>query len=160
MQVSSSIMISGALVASSLIVAAALVFGRGPAVVAPPVAPVATPMAAAPVAAPVVAPPTVVTPAMQERAVENARLALEARRGEFVARCWAPAVAERPEPARIELGFVLGFDAAGQLGAVGITEDHEVHRSDVATCLRGLALQFKIPAPGLSLQVEVPFVLP
>ncbi len=79
---------------------------------------------------------------------------------EFVERCWNPSAARQPEPRQIPLRFVLGFDAAGRLAASGIVEDRESYRSDVALCLRGIDLVFTIPAPGLPLQVEVPFTLP
>jgi hypothetical protein len=158
-------MISGALVFSSMLIVGGLYLlppRAAPVVVqavGPPAPAPAPPSRSAPEPARP-GPPIAVTPLMQERGTENARLALEARRGEFVARCWAPAAAKQAEPGQIQLRFVLGFDPAGELIATGIVEDREHRRSDVTTCLRSIDLSFAIPAPGLVLQVEVPFTLP
>lgn len=161
---SGSVIIAGAIMASSalLLVGAYLLFAPGPArPEVMPVTPVAAPVV--PVLAkvePTPGPPQEVTPEMQQRGAESARLALEARRPEFVTRCWAPAAARDANPPRIPLQYNLGFDPTGRLAAVGIAEDRDIHRPDVAQCLRNIDLQFTIAAPGLPLQVEVPFSLP
>lgn len=152
-----------AMVLSSVIVATGLYFGlrasqQQPVAVTPvtPVAPV-TPVIAPAAAAPV---PPAMTPEVKARALENARLALEGQRATMVDRCWAPAAAKQPEPRQIPLVFNLSFAPEGQLLAVGISETRGMDRPEVATCLRSLELRLKIPAPGGTLLLEVPFTLP
>jgi hypothetical protein len=125
------------------------------------------PAAPAPVAAPVTvaapAPrpaPRRVTPELRRAGAEHARAALAAWHPRFVADCWEPSVAARPEPRQIPLRFNLSFDAGGKLIGVGISPSRSAYRPDVTACLRKLGVQLAIPAPGLPLQVEVPLVLP
>jgi len=122
----------------------------------------ATPMTTAPIAATPQppAPPAPPTAEVQARATGNARQALEAMRPEFLRRCWTPAVAISPEPARLPLIFQMSFSPEGKLVVLGISDDPKISRVDVSTCLLSIPLPLKIPAPGRSLQLEVPFTLP
>ena len=100
------------------------------------------------------------TPEIRERGVTNARRALEQLRGEFVASCWAPSAAATPEPRKIPLTFSLSYTPDGEVVGVGIIEDNAVFRSDVASCMRARTIKPRIPAPGVALNLEVPFELP
>lgn len=143
-----------AVVVAGIIVAAAVMFSR------PSPLPVLTPPATGPIPPPA-APPTVIdTPAVRARAAENARLALEAHRPEFVQTCWNPSAAQRAEPRQIPLVFNLSFTAQGELNGLGIHEDHERNRADVGNCLRTLVIALKIAAPGVPLTLDVPMTLP
>jgi hypothetical protein len=144
-----------AVVVAGVIVAVALVYTRSS---APVPAPVSAPAVVAEPAAPRFVPTE--TPEIRERAVMNTRRELEAWRGEFVAKCWAPSAAATAEPRRIPLTFNVAFTPAGELVGLGIIEDGEVFRSDVANCMRGMAIAPKIPPPGVPLNLEVPFELP
>ncbi|MBL9100609.1 MAG: hypothetical protein JNL82_06615 [Myxococcales bacterium] len=143
------------------LVAAALVLTR------PPAPPATTAQAAAPAAEPPTPPPSVAppvvpqeTPEVRARGQDNAARALEAYRARFVEQCWAPAAARQPEPRRLPLTFNLSFSPDGALTGLGISEDRQVQRPEVGTCLRGIEVELKIPAPGVMLMVEVPFTLP
>jgi len=156
------------IVISSVVIAAGLYLGlqRAPTPVVASAAPApATPMTTAPIAATPQppappAPPAPPTAEVQARATGNARQALEAMRPEFLRRCWTPAVAISPEPARLPLIFQMSFSPEGKLVVLGISDDPKISRVDVSTCLRSIPLPLKIPAPGRSLQLEVPFTLP
>lgn len=151
------------------IVAAAIVLTRPP---PPPPLPPPTVAAAAEVAAaeaprktsaeptnaPVFVP--VETPEVRARGLENAARALETYRPRFLEECWNPSAAREAEPRRIRLTFNLSFSPEGELIGVGISEDRSDHRPDVGMCLRRIEMHFKIPAPGVMLQLEVPFNLP
>lgn len=125
-----------------------------------PEPPAPAPVAAAP-AAPVEPPaPRRTARELRQAGTEHARTALAAWHPRFVADCWEPSVALRPEPRQIPLRFNLSFDAGGQLIGVGISPSRSAYRPDVTACLRKLGVQLAIPAPGLPIQVEVPLVLP
>lgn len=165
------------IVVTGLIVAAAVVLSRSessssvpvptvpsvPAAASPVVVPLSSVTPASPVVVPpsvTPAPPTAPTPEIEARGAENASQALEAYRGEFVEKCWAPAVKLRAEPRSIPLKFNLSFSPEGVLNGIGISEDRELQRPDVGICLRGIEVRLKIPAPGVPLFLVVPFVLP
>jgi hypothetical protein len=142
-------------------VTVALVCTRGGTVPATEAAvPVRPASPAAVPAAPPPARPPVLTPEIQARGRENAARALEAWRARLVAECWAPSAAKQPEPRQIPLTFSLSFSPEGALTGTGISEDRMTFRADVGTCLRRIPLSLRIPAPGVVLMVEVPFVLP
>jgi hypothetical protein len=161
----STLAMPAALVLSSLILAIGWNLGPGssrtpaPIVAAPIVAASPTPTIQAPApAAP--APVPVMTTEIRERGAVNARSALESWRPRLRAECWDPAVAKVREPSSITLDYYLSFSPEGALVATGIIENRRAFRTDVSQCLRGVALDLRIPAPGLPLQVQVPFSLP
>lgn len=148
-----------AVVLAGTVVAVAIVMTRPPAP-APAVAATSSVAATpAPPPSPVQPVPTE-TPEVRARGRENAARALEAYRAEFVRTCWAPAVAERPEPRQIPLVFNLSFSPGGEIVGIGIDEDRAVNRADVAMCLRKIDVKPRIPAPGVALLLDVPFTLP
>lgn len=157
--------VPAAILAAGAFVGLGLYLGLTRAPVASPGEPAASPPAAPappelpPATAPV-RPAPQLTPAVQERAQENAARALAAWRDEFRRRCWDPAAAAQPEPRQVPLTFNLSFAPDGNLVVAGIAEDRAANRSDVANCLRQLELGLKIPAPGVPVYLEVPFTLP
>lgn len=148
-----AIVLSGALVAGALYMA-----------LRPTSAPVqpTTSEPTKPVVAPTPAPaPTPVDPAAVRASGErDAKQTLEALRPRMVAECWAPAAAKQAEPTSIFLTFNFSFDAGGRCIGVGINEERERNRPDVAQCLRTLGILPTIAAPGAPLVLEIPFTLP
>ncbi len=155
----SNLAIPAAIVLSSVILASGLYFGLQSMQVAPTAAP-ATPSVTVPSPSVVQRSPAGLPSEVQTRGAENARQALEAMRGDIVAKCWMPAVMEVEEPRQIVLTFSMSFSPQGELGGVGISEDRGAARPKVADCVRKLQLNLRVPAPGGVLFVEVPFSLP
>ncbi|MEZ4428027.1 MAG: hypothetical protein R3A51_10125 [Nannocystaceae bacterium] len=158
----SDMLIPASIVVGSVIIAGALYMALRPpssAAPAPAIVEAPTSVAPPPVVAPVVAAPrvaTVVDP--QARATAAVRDALASQRAQLRDACWtAPAAGE---PLEIPLVMSVGFDSEGRSVSVGISEDRAAARPEVANCLRAHLFAFSIPAPGVPVHVEAPFVAP
>lgn len=86
---------------------------------------------------------------------------LERHRAEVVKKCVKPALEKQPEPKHIKLSINITFDAQGQQIMRGALEDRETMREGVSMCAMGLVPPLKLPmAPGASVGIEIPWVLP
>ena len=100
-------------------------------------------------------------PEVQAKVLAQATKAVEAMKPTFLKTCWEPAVKLAPEPAKAKYVFNMTFDGrTGKELSRGISESREMVRSDVGQCLRGLPLSLSVDPPGMSVNVDVPLVLP
>ena len=159
-------MTPAAILIGSVIIAAGLYFGVQRSA-APPRAPVVEASSPVPVPVPAAAPSVVMAQvgttaqtALRRRVEADALKALEARRAEFVARCWEPSRRKNPSPPVAKYVFAMSFDESGKEIARGISEVRGMDRPDAAQCLRMLPLGIDVPAPGVHLGIEVPMLLP
>jgi hypothetical protein len=86
--------------------------------------------------------------------------ALEAQRKTLVERCWAPAVAQEPNPPTMKLFINASFDANGQQVIRGVREERETARPEVRQCVSDALKPLQIPPPGAGVFADVPFTLP
>lgn len=116
--------------------------------------------AEAPGQAAALAAPAGPTDELKQKVARHATEALEAKRKDLVKECWAPAAKANPEPALARYSFNVTFDAEGTEIARGISDVRGFERPDVGQCLRQQPLGLRIPPPGVSVMVDVPFTLP
>jgi hypothetical protein len=91
----------------------------------------------------------------------DAAAALAAMHGELKKKCWEPAIAAQPAPARSKYLVSLSFDKDGREVGRGISEIRDADsRPDVATCLRGVVAPLKISPPQQFVTVEIPLAFP
>lgn len=112
--------------------------------------------APAPATAPPAVPSQVPTPPSPEliaRVQADATQALEALRHDMLAACPPPA------GTRVEISSSVAFDKDGQEVAWGMTPK-DVGGAAVEQCIRQHFHTFRIPAPGRTVSVTVPLVLP
>lgn len=135
-----------AILLGSVIVAAAVLYGRG----APEAGPVSVPSSPAPERAPIVHP--AITP--RETVVVQAEDSLKYQRAGLRARCPA-----RPgESYRFTLDVT--FDPGGNEVIRGIIEDTGNPATGMGTCLTAAIIPLKVPPPGVTTRVEVPLLWP
>ena len=91
---------------------------------------------------------------------ERAAAAILAKRGAIVERCWIPALARQPQPARARWVFNITFGADGKQITRGVEEVRDAARSDVTACMSEVLGVLEIPPPGSNAHVDVPFELP
>jgi hypothetical protein len=142
------------------LIAAALYFGlrHGPSSTASAPAVVASPAPPAPPA--LTAAATASEPPPSALAAIRAAMLAEKERV-FKPKCWQPAIAKAPEPARSSYSISTSFDATGKEVMRGVSELRDVpSRPDVAQCLRGLPMGLTIPAPGQAVTTEVSIEFP
>lgn len=156
-------MTPAAILIGSVIIAAGLYLGMQRAA-PPPLAPAtAVEVTPAPATSPrAVVPPTrpVALTDLRRRVEADAAKALEARRADFVQRCWEPSRRKNPAPPAAKYIFDMSFDESGKEIARGISEVRGMDRPDAAQCLRMLPLGINVPAPGAHVGVEVEMILP
>ncbi|WP_437948242.1 hypothetical protein WME98_47685 [Sorangium sp. So ce296] len=109
--------------------------------------------------APAAAPPALPRE-LYKRVEADAVKALEARRPQFLKRCWEPSVRKNPAPPRAKYLFSMTFDESGKEIARGISEVRGMERPDAAQCLRMIPLGIGVPPPGTRVAVEIEMVLP
>lgn len=63
-------------------------------------------------------------------------------------------------PGSVVVSFDLGFDAAGQLRAWGVSADRDTSAEALLDCLRGQPLPLKVSAAGIPVTLSVPLALP
>lgn len=155
-ETSSGLPTSWAIVLAGCIIALGVYFGlRGREAAAPPVNP---PLPAVPVPGPAVLPAKPVVD--QARVFREASATLDRHKKTLTEKCLAPALAQKPEPARVKYSFNLTFDASGMVIARGIIEDRATARADVATCVSDNFPELKVTPPGQTVRVDVPLELP
>lgn len=107
-----------------------------------------------PVAAPVAAPAPTSPPVTPQATVEQqAREALAYQRAALQQRCPAPPGAHR-------FVFNVTFDAQGVEVVHGIAADRSNPRSELAACLSAALAPLRVPPPGATTMVELPWALP
>jgi hypothetical protein len=142
-----SILIAGALIAAGLYFG---LRGRAGSGTAPAPRAAETAASTAPTAPPV---------AVEGVARQAAQALAEARAG-LAASCWAPAARVKANPPLAKWTFDFTFAADGtQLGR-GVSEDRATSRPEVTACVLARLPPLRIPAPGASVRVNVPFELP
>jgi hypothetical protein len=97
---------------------------------------------------------------LRRRVEADAARGLEARRADFVKRCWEPSLEKDPNPPAAKYIFNMSFDESGKEIARGISEVRGMERPDAARCLRTLPLGVDVPAPGARVGIEVEITLP
>jgi len=156
-----------AVLIGSVVIAAGLFFGLRERSVAPlpapplpvPVVAEASSTAAAPQRA---APPAAASPPVGDRVAgaKEALAELESRRAKLVERCYAPAIAKKPEPKQVKLTFNVTFGPDGNEIMRGVQEDRASSRPEVTQCVMDNMGALKIAPQGASVFVEIPFTLP
>ncbi len=75
-------------------------------------------------------------------------------------KCWEPAIAKQPTPAKAKYKLSLAFDGAGKEIGRGLSEDRSAARPDVADCIRALPMALELPAGVGPANTTVEFELP
>lgn len=160
-------LVPAAILAGFAMVAIAVYFGLKGAPARPPVqvaSPAPTSAALEPPPRPAALPlgPPEPPSALREAVEADAKKAVAAERSAtFVTRCWAPAIAAKPQPAASRYSLQMTFDATGKEIARGLSEIRGVDsRPDVAQCLRGLPIGLTVPARGATVQVTLELSFP
>lgn len=137
-----------AIVLSSVIVATGIYFGlrhRTPPPPPPPQQP---------------APAPVPVQVDRARVDQHARAALAYQRPLLLARCYRPAIAALPSPIPAEFVLDLTFDADGGQLMRGINEVPGTSTPELTRCVGEQLAPLRIPAPGASVQLEIPLRFP
>ena len=120
-----------------------------------------------PVGAPVTAQPARETaPAAPAATVDRSAVTaaaakdLDRHRAAIVDKCVKPALAQRPEPSRVNYVFNVTFDAQGKQIARGMLEERQGGRPEITQCMNDALPSLEIPPPGNSVQVDLPWTLP
>jgi hypothetical protein len=75
-------------------------------------------------------------------------------------KCWEPATAKQPTPAKAKYKLSLAFDGAGKEIGRGLSEDRSAARPDVADCIRALPMALELPGGVGPANTTVEFELP
>jgi hypothetical protein len=156
----SAILIAGALIAAGLFFG---LRGREPPPASGPAVsvPGSGTLVSSPAPTPPPAPPAPSAAAPDRAIVMAAAMKeLERHRAAVVEKCVKPALAQRPSPPQIKLGFDVTFDPQGKQIARGVSEDRETRREGVSTCAMETLPELQVPAPGAHVRVELPWTLP
>jgi hypothetical protein len=121
-------------------------------------APPSSESAAPPKRADAPAPPASVRP--RSVAEADAAKAIESLRQTIKTRCFEPHKNDPGAPKSVKLNYSGGFDAQGVEVARGLSDTRGAYFAPVSKCARELPMDLKIPAPGVSISVEIPFEVP
>ncbi len=94
------------------------------------------------------------------RVVRDATAELDKHKKSLTEKCLAPSLAKKPDPPNVKYLFNITLNAAGNLIARGVVEDRPTSRPEVLQCLNDNFPAVRVPPPGQTVLVDVPFELP
>lgn len=144
-----------AILAGSVIIAAAILIGLRRAPEAPP------PQPAAPSSAPAPPPPRAAKPVVDREAVaKEVDAALARVRKTLADKCVPKGVTPTSDAPLFKCAFDFTFDAEGRQSVRGIVVDRATVRPEMTPCVTENLPPLSITPPGQSVRIEAPFVLP
>ncbi len=85
---------------------------------------------------------------------------LEKHKKLLTEKCLAPSLVKKPDPPNVKYLFNVTLNAAGILIARGVVEDRTTSRPEVLQCINDNFPVVRVPPPGQTVLVDIPFELP